>query len=611
MKTKNSLRIVAVFILIFSLFMTSLHAQTDKYSPNRLIAKFKTSEFKDLAIDKTNAIQSNHLALNQLNTAYNCTQMMAISPQTVRNPMVVFEFSDNISIEKIIEAYKASNLFEYVEPDYVASGSGVRHNSVILTPNDPYFSNQWGLKNDGNLWFFNGAVSGADINATKAWDITTGSSQIIVGVIDTGLKLDHPELAGRIWVNSGELAGNCIDDDANGFIDDINGWDYINNDNNPTDDYGHGTNVTSIICTNGNNNQGLAGVNWQCKVMAIKVLGSNNSGGYSGIINAIYYAVNKGAKVINMSLGGSGYSSAMQEAVNYAYENDVLIVACMMNDNNGTLYYPAALNHVMAVGSIDPDNKRSVPFFWSSSSGSNYGNHISVCAPGNYIYGLDAFNNDNYSSYWGGTSQATPYVSGLATLILGMKPNRKPDEVKSIIERTATDQIGLPSEDVRGFDQYHGWGRVDALNALLENIKPLISYSASSVYPGQTISLWASGCIGTLLWSTGQTADTIYVSPLYRQLYRVSCQNAGYSSPMSNFNVNYLTNPPCNTTYTINGAIPSYVTVNYQASVNIVGSGMIWSNADVTFDAKQYVDLKPGFFTSTNSIFLAKIGGCQ
>ena len=607
MKTKNTLRNV----VIFSLFMTNVYAQADKYAPNRLIAKFKILQFRDLAIDKTNAIQSNHLVLNQLNTAYNCTKMMAISPQTVRNPMVVFEFSSNFSIEKIIEKYKASNLFEYVEPDYVASGSGVRHNSVILTPNDTYFYNQWGLKNEGNLSFFSGAVSGADINATKAWDITTGSSQITVGVIDTGLKLDHPELAGRIWVNSGEIAGNGIDDDANGYIDDVNGWDYVNNDNNPTDDYGHGTNVSSIICTNGNNNQGFAGVNWQCKVMAIKALDNNNSGGYSGIINAMYYAVNKGAKVINMSLGGSVYSNAMQDAANYAYEHDVLIVACMMNDNTGTLYYPAALNHVMAVGSIDPDNKRSTPFFWSNSSGSNYGNHISVCAPGNYIYGLDAFNNNNYSSYWGGTSQATAYVSGLATLIVGMKPARKPDEVKGIIERTAVDQIGLPTEDMTGFDPYHGWGRIDALKALLENIKPVISASATTVYPGQTISLSASGCMGTLSWSTGQTTDTIYVSPLFRQTYSVSCQNAGYSSPLSFIAINYLTTPPCNTTYTIGGAIPSYITVNYQASVNIVGSGLIWSNANVTFDAKQYVDLKPGFLTSPTTVFLAKIGGCQ
>jgi hypothetical protein len=107
------------------------------------------------------------------------------------------------------------------------------------------------------------------------------------------------------------------------------------------------------------------------------------------------------------------------------------------------------------------------------------------------------------------------------------------------------------------------------------------------------------------------TNDTIYVSPLTRQVYTVYCQNAGYNSPFASVSINYLTTPPCKTTYTIGGTIPSYVTVNYQASVNIVGSGMIWSNADATFDAKQYVDLLPGFLTSTNSVFLAKIGGCQ
>ena len=313
---------------------------------------------------------------------------------------------------------------------------------------------------------FGGALNDADIDMELAWDIEQGSSSITIAVLDSGLKLNHPEFNGRVWENSNEESNN-LDDDNNGYIDDFRGWDFANNDNDPTDDYGHGTNVTGIIGANANNNIGYAGVDWNSKLMICKILDQNNLGYYSWWVEAIYYAVDNGAKVINMSVGGSSFSNALQSAINYAHDNGVTIVACMMNENNSVTYYPAGFQNTIAVGSINPDNKRSSPFFWNSASGSNYGNHIDVVAPGNFIYGLSYQSNTNYNTYWGGTSQATPLVTGLAALLLAQDANRTPDDIRTIIRSTAEDQVGSPSEDIKGFDKYYGYGRINAHKALL------------------------------------------------------------------------------------------------------------------------------------------------
>jgi subtilisin family serine protease len=195
-------------------------------------------------------------------------------------------------------------------------------------------------------------------------------------------------------------------------------------------------------------------------------LNSSNSGSYAAWADAIYYAVDNGANVINMSMGGSSNSTALQNAINYALNNNVCVVACMMNYNSSTTYYPAGYNGVIAVGSTNPNDERTEPFFWSSTSGSNFGNHISVVAPGNYIYGINYNDDTYYGSYWGGTSQAAPHVAGLASLLLAQNPTLSPSQIKNIIETSAEDQVGLSSEDIAGWDQYYGHGRINAFRAL-------------------------------------------------------------------------------------------------------------------------------------------------
>lgn len=372
------------------------------------------------------------------------------------------EFSSPAQMKTVLASCNTNPMVEYAEADANGNAGGVQ----MVVPNDANYGSQWGLKNNGT--FSPGpAVAGADIDMENAWSFTTGSVSTIVGTIDSGLKLDHPEVSNRLWVNAGEIPGNGIDDDGNGYVDDVNGWDFAYVDNDPTDDQGHGTNVTGIIAATGNNSIGLAGVNWSCRLMTLKGLDANGTGWYTWWADALYYATDNGVDVINMSLGGTSTSTTLQNAINYALNNGVTVCACMMNANNNVTYYPAGFPGVIAVGATNPDDTRAAPFFWSTSSGSNYGSHISVVAPGNYIYGLSHTSNTNYGTYWGGTSQATPLVAGVASLLLAINPSMLPAQVKAIIEQSAEDQVGLASEDVAGWDQYFGHGRLNAYAALL------------------------------------------------------------------------------------------------------------------------------------------------
>jgi thermitase len=454
-----------IFLFICILLHYVSFAQTiEKNNKNRLIVKFKSSIGVEYSIPKSDK-KFNHEKLDHINKKNN-VQSIILSGNKKKKDTYILNFDSNQDIHHLIKQYNNLNLFEYVEPDFIGVGGG-KKSALQDTPNDTYFSRQFGLYNDGTF-SQSPATNDADIDMELGWDIEKGDESIIVAILDSGIKLEHPEFNGRLWINSNETI-NGIDDDNNGYIDDINGWDFANNDNNPTDDHGHGTNVTGIIGANSNNNRGYSGVDHNCKLMIGKILDQNNSGYYSWWTDAIYYAVDNGAKIINMSVGGSGYSSSMKDAIDYAYNNGVTVVACMMNENNNTTFYPAGYQNTIAVGSTNPNDERSTPFFWSPTSGSNYGNHIDVVAPGNYIYGLDYQSNTNYNSYWGGTSQAAPIVAGISSLLLAQDPNRTPDDIRSILRNTAEDQVGNASEDIVGYDNYYGYGRVNAYQALLQS----------------------------------------------------------------------------------------------------------------------------------------------
>lgn len=375
----------------------------------------------------------------------------------------VVYFEDDINVNEICGDFSQSSKVDFAEPDYIGEAAG--KSGMESAPNDEFFRKQWGLFNDGTVKTTVGrnGKRGADMNVLKGWETTTGSSDVIVAILDSGAKIDHPDLTDRIWVNRDETK-NGRDDDGNGFIDDINGYNFSYDNPNVRDDGGHGTNISGTVGASTNNSLGFAGIDQKCRLMICKNLDDENLGEYSWWSASLYYAANNGAKVINMSEGGYDYSKTLENAINYAYEAGALIVASMMNKNNSDSYYPASFKNVMAIGATDTDDSRCREFTWGG--GSNWGKHISVIAPGNRVYGLDYKDNYNYDVYWSGTSQATAYVSGIASILIGQDNSRTNKDVKEIITKSAIDQVGDPREDTPGWDQYYGWGRVDLYEAV-------------------------------------------------------------------------------------------------------------------------------------------------
>jgi subtilisin family serine protease len=450
-----------IYMLAIILFSSIASFGQNSKQTDRIILKIK-NEIADPGKSRSKQNLIGNIRIDNVTQKFNAIKINRQSIGKKSNAHIyVIQFPQGTDLKQVIDEYYKTGETVYAETDFVGSGGGTQG----IVPNDQYYYLQWGLKNDGTFPY-SPSIAGADIDMENGWSLEQGDSTIIVGIIDTGNKMDHPDFEGRIWKNYEEIPNNGIDDDNNGFVDDVQGWNFANANNDPTDGRGHGTNVAGIIGANGNNSILYAGVDWKCKLMILKGLNNSNFGYYAWWADAIYYAVDNGANVINMSLGGKGVSTTLQDAVNYALDNNVVIAACMMNTNSDTIYYPAKYAGVIAVGSTNPNDYRSNPFFWSPTSGSNYGSHISVVAPGNYIYGLDYQSDTKYESYWGGTSQATPVVSGLASLLLAQDKNRTPAQIKSIIESTAEDQVGDPIEDTPGWDQYYGFGRINAFDAL-------------------------------------------------------------------------------------------------------------------------------------------------
>ncbi len=307
-----------------------------------------------------------------------------------------------------------------------------------LFPNDPKYILQWHLKS---------------INTDKAWDYVTGNPEIIVAVIDTGVDYNHPDLKRNIWVNKDEVPSNGIDDDGNGYVDDYYGYDFVNNDGDPIDDNGHGTVVAGIIAAEINNSLGVAGIA-QVKIMVLKVLDRNGSGYESDVAEAIRYAVDNGANIVSMSLGGSEYIKLLEDACNYAWNKNVLLVAASGNDGGKDIDYPAKFQSVIAVGSVNQEDKLS--------SFSDFGREQELVAPGEGI--LSTYTGMSYKSM-SGTSAATPQVSGVAALLLSVNPTLSNRDVRKILQQSA-DDLGF-----RGKDSVYGYGKVNASRAV--SIAPL------------------------------------------------------------------------------------------------------------------------------------------
>ena len=485
--------LISTLLLMF--FISAVNSQqVDNYSPKRLLIKLKSTVDSERFFGVTFDVEQE----------FNYRKLRS----KVKTDIYFVDFVNDAPILEIIERFEGSSSIAFIEPDYVGYSGG----NMMLEPNDPFYgSRQYALENDGSFSLMD-ATEDADIDIEKAWDFSTGCDDVVIAILDSGMKLDHPEMSTLIWNNTGE-SPNGLDTDGNGFADDLFGWDFANEDNDPTDDYGHGTNVSGIVSAIGDNGIGYAGINWSSPSMQLKVINDQNFGFYSWWTEAIYYAIDSGADVINMSLGGNTYSAVLHDAIKYAYENDVAVVACMMNVDSETKFYPAAFAESIVVGATDAEDNRVSPFFWSNTSGSNYGEHLDLVAPGNYIYGLSFFSNSNFNSYWGGTSQSTPLVAGTVSLMYCMSGSYGGivDDVRQTIQATADDQVGDSSEDIPGYDKFYGYGRLNAGDAL-ESWSTIISNINSNPYSMEITPNPSFGGFVEISWDLPKVTELIIYS---------------------------------------------------------------------------------------------------
>ena len=442
---------------------TSIPGAEGKFVPDELLIQFVAGVTKE----KENEVLRSHGA----------SEIDEIQPIRVKRIKVPEQ-----ALEQVKEALSKNKHVKFVENNFLASAGGV--------PNDPSYQTQWHL---------------AKVSAPAAWDISTGTSNIDIAIIDSGVDPTHPDLAGKL----------------------LPGWNFLNGTTDTHDVKGHGTAVAGTAAAVTNNAAGVAGMAWQNRIMPLVVLDAYNYARYSNIANAIIYAADRGVRVINVSIGGTSSSTTLQSAVTYAWNKGALVFACAMNDGVATPNYPAACANAMAVAATDSsDNKASF---------SNYGSWINISAPGTYIY---TTNNGGGYGAWNGTSFSSPLTAGLAALVLSVNPLLSAQQVKDIMVQNS-DDLG-----VAGFDQYFGFGRINAARtidaakgfiALSDTVAPVVAVSSpgagATVGGDMSITVTATDNTGvtkgelfingtmlasdtvapfTFLWDTTKYSDGIY-----------------------------------------------------------------------------------------------------
>lgn len=423
---------VVVPILSGLLFVLPASAE---YAPGEILLKFKPAITRSITAGATvkEMLEVSISKVSQLSVR--CRVDIPQVKNVLKEIGVLhLKFSPDSDVLKIIEKYRADPEVEYAEPNYV------RH-IFITVPNDTRYGQQWGLL---KMW------------ADYAWDVTKGDTSVIVAVLDTGVDTDHGDLKDKL----------CP------------GYDCVSEDSDPNDDYGHGTHVAGIVGAITNNNTGVAGVSWYCRIMPVKIMGADGSGYSTDLIQGINYAAANGAKVINMSLGGEGSSSPEQTTINNAHSAGCVIVASAGNSGTYQVIYPAAYDNVIAVGATDSNDQRA--------SFSEMGSWLDVCAPGVNIWSTmpnhtvtmngSPYNADKDYDSLQGTSMAAPFVSGVAALIFARHSPISNADVELRLKR-GVDDLGST-----GKDDLYGYGRINAALAIgdfLSEIDPIKIY----VYP--------------------------------------------------------------------------------------------------------------------------------
>lgn len=384
-------------IVIFCFFTTLLIAPfsfgQQRFAQGEVLVKFRSS-FQTTQIQSalTNAGLAQSHFISQIGV-YHCT------------------ITNQQSVQTAVQSCRESQDVEYAEPNYIYAIPEAA-SAPRVVPNDPRFDDLWGLQNSND----------ADIDAVEAWDIQTGSKNIIVAIIDTGVDYNHEDLSDNMWRNPGETGdgkeNNGIDDDNNGYVDDSRGWNFERDTNDPTDAHGHGSHVAGTVGAIGNNGKGVVGVNWHVTLMPLRFIGADGFGDGDDAIRAILYAADNGANIMSNSWGGDPFSQAMEDAIRYARDRNVVFVAAAGNDdrdNDQFFHYPSnyQVENVIAVAASNASD--------GLASFTNTGRRmVDLSAPGVNI--LSTFGNGGYQ-FLDGTSMATPHVSGVAALIMAQFPD--------------------------------------------------------------------------------------------------------------------------------------------------------------------------------------------
>ena len=460
------------------------------YDPGSVIVRFKpgVADSPALPAQKSDAA---HARLGPAVTA----DYGGIGLQVMRLPA-------EMPVAEAVNVYSRNPDVLYAEPNYyyyLDAAPDERNGQTLKTlaadpgdgeeymPDDTYFSQLWGLHNTGQTVNSRTGTADADIDAPEAWCITTGSRDVIVAVIDSGVMYAHPDLAANIWTNPGEIPDNGIDDDGNGYIDDVHGWDFYDDDNTPDDLHGHGTHCAGTIAAVGNNSLGVAGVMWNAQVMPLRFLGADGKGTAADAVQAIQYATMMGADVISCSWGGSSYSQALKEAID---ATPALVVCAAGNDawdNDIKPHYPSSYTseNILAVAaSTSTEQLASFSHFGATS--------VDVAAPGEGILSTSITGSSSPSyAYRSGTSMATPHVSGVAGLVRSVNASLSATEIKDVIISTTDPKPAYTGKMVSG-------GRVNAYGAVCAVVpgsgRPLsIVASKDSVVRGNCFVVTVSG----------------------------------------------------------------------------------------------------------------------
>lgn len=489
-------------LVIFILFLFCLPCfGADQFAPGQILVKFKPDtvtirEKEGVGIFSLDKAEINSSSIKSLNARFRIQKIKSFAKKErkikkLRSGAVVelpdlsqiylLEFPKDIDVMIAVQEYRKDPSVEFAEPNYVRT---------IFTPNDPAYRggaypdhdpNQWGLYKIGFVSLEAG---------NSGWNITTGTNEVRVAVIDTGANYIHEDLVNR--------------------VDSLEGYDFVNGDSDPFDDNGHGSHVSGIIGAETNNGKGIAGVNWNCRIIPIKSFGVGGTAWDSDIISGLIWAVSKEADVVNMSFGSTGLSDAVQEAISYAATSDCVLVAAAGNDTPSTpipfTSYPAVCDGVISVASTDGYDHRSIF--------SNYGSWIDVSAPGGQkyegVYGphdiKSAWIPDNAYEWKCGTSMATPFVAGLAALMRGIYPTMTAEAIsQKLID--AADNIDALNP---GYEGMLGKGRINALRALTTLHANISSPANGGAVAAGTIQIRGSASGEgfehyTVEWGTGES----------------------------------------------------------------------------------------------------------